>query len=73
MKAIIKIKGIKQFSCEINDKLSTMTSFRISKNYASASLLNALFNLGCNFMERFDRDVCVHIKNEFIESITFID
>lgn len=73
MKAIIKIKGIQQFSCEINDKLSTMTSFKISKNYASASLLNELFNLGCDFMERFDGDVNVHIKNERIESITFVD
>lgn len=73
MKAVIKIKGIEQFSCEINDKLSTMTSFRIRKNYASASLLNALFNRGCDFMERFDGDVRVHIKNELIESITFVD
>lgn len=73
MKAIIKIKGIEQFSCNINDKLSTMTSFRIHKNAASAILLNALSSLDCHLMERFDESINVHIKNTFIESITFID
>ena len=73
MKAILKLKGIEQFSCNINDKLSTMTSFSIHKNAASAALLNALSSLNCLLMERFEESVNVHVENKFIESLTFVD
>lgn len=73
MKAIINLTTIAELPCVVSCKLSTMTSFTISKEMATADTLNALASLEATLTQMIGGDISVHVRNELIESLVFVD
>lgn len=73
MKAIINLTTISELPCEISHQAPTEVNFEISKEYATADLMNNLQNLKGFRMFSYSSYVSIYVHSSVVESIVYVD
>lgn len=73
MKAIINLTTIAELPCEVAHQTPSEVNFEISRENATADLMNALQNLEGFRMFSYRTYVSVYVSPSVVESLVYID
>lgn len=73
MKAIINLKTIAELPCTISHETPSEVNFEITRDYATATILNILHKMGGVRVFIYDTYVSVYVKTSLVESLVYVD
>ena len=73
MKAIINLTTIVDLPCTISHETPYEVNFNITREYATAGIMNNLRNLDGVMIYIYSTYVSVYVKKSFVKSIIFVD
>ena len=73
MKAIINLTTIAELPCTISHETSCEVNFNITRDYATADLMNNLRKMDGVKIYIYSTYVSVYVKKSFVESLVYVD
>ena len=73
MKAIINLTTIAELPCTISYETSYEVNFNITRDYATADLMNNLRKMDGVMIYIHSTYVSVYVKKSFVESLVYVD
>ena len=73
MKAIINLTTIAELPCTISHETSYEVNFNITRDYATADLMNNLRKMDGVRIYIYRTYVSVYVKKSFVESLVYVD
>ena len=73
MKAIINLTTIAELPCTISHETSYEVNFNITREYATAGIMNNLRNLDGVMIYIYSTYVSVYVKKSFVKSLVYVD
>lgn len=73
MKAIINLTTIAELPCTIYHETPSEVNFEITRDYATADLMNTLHKMDGVSVYIYSTYVSVHVKKSFVESLVYVD
>lgn len=73
MKAIINLTTIAELPCTISYETPSEVNFEITRDYATADLMNTLHKMDGVRVYIYSTYVSVYVKKSFVESLDYVD